>query len=63
MTRNIGQTNKATVKRAEDLRRFESGTFRTGGAIKAGVHPRTLYTLLAVWQATSERLIRNMPKT
>ena len=58
MTRNIGQTNKATVKRAEDLLRSESGAFRTGEAIKAGVHPRTLYTLRD--QGVIERLGRGM---
>jgi predicted transcriptional regulator of viral defense system len=35
----------AATLRARDLLRTQSGVFRTGKALKAGVHPRTLYRM------------------
>ena len=58
MGRNISSTSKTAVKRAEDLLRSRSGAFRTGEAIKAGVHPRTIYALLD--QGLIERMGRGM---
>ncbi len=58
MEPNIRKTDTAAVKKAEDLLRSRSGAFRTGGAIKAGVHPRTIYALLD--QGVIERLGRGM---
>ena len=58
MERNIGNTGKAAAKRAEDLLRSRSGAFRTGEAIKAGIHPRTLYAMRD--QGAIERLGRGM---
>jgi len=39
MERNIGNTGRATKKRAEDLLRFWSGALCTERAIKAGINP------------------------
>ena len=58
MGRNISNTSKTAVKRAEDLLRSRSGAFRTGEAIKAGVHPRTIYALLD--QGLIEQMGRGM---
>lgn len=58
MEPNIGKTDTATVQKARDLLRSQSGAFRTGEAIKAGVHPRTIYALLD--QGVIERLGRGM---
>ena len=58
MEPNIRKTDTTAVKRAEDLLRSQSGAFRTGEAIKAGVHPRTIYALLD--QGVIERLGRGM---
>ena len=55
---NIKKTDTGAIQRAKDLLRSQSGTFRTGEAIKAGVHPRILYTLLD--QGAIERLGRGM---
>lgn len=58
MEPNIGNTDKAAVQRAKDLLRSQSGAFRTGEAIKAGIHPRTLYAMRD--QGAVERLGRGM---
>ena len=58
MERNIVNTGKAAAKRAEYLLRSRSCAFRTGEAIKAGVHPRTIYALLD--QGVIERMGRGM---
>lgn len=58
MRPNIRKTDTAAVKIAVDLLCSRSGAFRTGEAIKAGVHPRTIYTLLD--QGVIERLGRGL---
>ena len=45
MKQNIGKMDRAVVQRAKDMLRSQSGAFRTGDAIKAGIHPRTLYAM------------------
>jgi len=45
MEPNIRKTDTAAVQRAKDLLRSQSGAFRTGEAMKAGIHPRTLYAM------------------
>jgi predicted transcriptional regulator of viral defense system len=58
MGRNISNTGKTAVKKAEDILRSRNSGFRTGEAIKAGVHPRTIYALFD--QGIIERLGRGM---
>ncbi len=55
---NIRKTDTAVVKRAKDLLRSRSGAFRTGEAMKAGIHPRTLYAMRD--QGAVEQLGRGM---
>jgi predicted transcriptional regulator of viral defense system len=45
MKRMRGKPESNAIKRAKDLFRPHSGMFRVKEAIKAGVHPRTLYTM------------------
>lgn len=47
MEPTIRKTEIAAVNNAENLLRSKSGAFRTGEAIKAGIHPRTLYAMHA----------------
>lgn len=58
MKSTIGKTDTATVQRAKDLLSSQSGAFRTGDALKAGIHPRTLYAMRD--QGAIERLGRGM---
>jgi predicted transcriptional regulator of viral defense system len=46
MSPNKGKSNTATIQRVKDLLHTQRGVFRTGEALKAGVHPRTLYMML-----------------
>jgi hypothetical protein len=55
---NIRKTDRAVVQRAKDLLRSQSGAFRTGEAMKAGIHPRTLYAMRD--QGAVEQLGRGM---
>jgi predicted transcriptional regulator of viral defense system len=45
MKRITGKIESNAIKRAKELFRPHSGTFRVKEAINAGVHPRTLYTM------------------
>jgi predicted transcriptional regulator of viral defense system len=45
MEPNIRKTDTTTVQKAKNLLRSQRGAFHTGDAIKAGVHPRTLYAM------------------
>ena len=58
MKRNNGRTEIEGVRKVRESLRSQGGLFRTGEAIKAGVHPRTLYTLRD--QGVIERLGRGM---
>jgi predicted transcriptional regulator of viral defense system len=58
MKLNIRKPNTTAVQRARNLLRSPSGVFRTGEAIKSGVHSRTLYTLRD--QGVLEQLGRGM---
>jgi predicted transcriptional regulator of viral defense system len=58
MKRNIGRSEIDGVQRIKDSLRSHGGAFHTGEAIKAGVHPRTLYSLRD--QGVLERLGRGM---
>lgn len=58
MKPTIGKTDTAAVQRAKDLLCSQSGVFRTGDALKAGIHPRTLYAMRD--QGAIERLGRGM---
>jgi predicted transcriptional regulator of viral defense system len=55
---NIGKVDTAVVQRAKDLLRSQSGVFRTGEAIKAGIHPRTLCAMRD--QGVVVQLVRGM---
>lgn len=44
MSSNI-KISDASIKRTKDLLNFSKGAFRTGEALKAGIHPRTLYMM------------------
>jgi predicted transcriptional regulator of viral defense system len=58
MKRSNGRTEIAGVKIIKDSLRSHGSAFSTGEAIKAGVHPRTLYSLRD--QGVLERLGRGM---
>jgi hypothetical protein len=58
MKRNNERTEIEGVRKVRDSLRSQGGAFRTGEAIKAGVHPRTHYTLRD--QGVIERLGRGM---
>ena len=58
MKPNIGKMDTAAVQRAKAMLRSQSGAFRTRDAIKAGIHPRTLYAMRD--QEAIERLGRGM---
>jgi len=58
MKQNNERTEIEGVRKLKDSLRSQGGAFRTGEAIKAGVHPRTLYTLRD--QGVIERLGRGM---
>jgi predicted transcriptional regulator of viral defense system len=58
MQRIIKETESKAIKRAKGLFRPHSGTFRVGAAVKAGVHPRTIYTMRD--KGLIERLGRGM---
>ena len=58
MKRNNGRTETEGVRKIRDSARSQGGVFRTGEVIKAGVHPRTLYTLRD--QGVIKRLGRGM---
>lgn len=58
MEPTIRKTETEAVNNAENLLRSKSGAFRTGEAIKAGIHPRTLYAMRA--KGVIERLGRGM---
>lgn len=57
MSPSIEKSDTATLQ-ARDLLHTQSGVFRTGEALKAGVHPRTLYRMRD--QGIVERLGRGM---
>jgi hypothetical protein len=58
MKRNNERTEIEGVRKLKDSLCSQGGAFRTGAAIKAGVHPRTHYTLRD--QGVIERLGRGM---
>lgn len=58
MKRNDGRTEIEVVRKVRESLHSQGGAFRTGEAIKAGVHPRTLYILRD--QGVIERLGRGM---
>jgi predicted transcriptional regulator of viral defense system len=58
MVINTRKTDTVSVQRAKDLLCSQSGTFRTGEAIKAGIHPRILYAMRD--QGDIEQLGRGM---
>ena len=58
MKRNHGRPEIEGVRKLKDSLCSQGGAFRTGEAIKAGVHSRTLYTLRD--QGVIERLGRGM---
>jgi predicted transcriptional regulator of viral defense system len=58
MEPNIRKTDTAAVQRAKELLLSQSGAFRTGEAIKAGIHSRTLCAMRD--QGVVERLGRGM---
>jgi predicted transcriptional regulator of viral defense system len=45
MARIIKETESRAIKRAKDMFRPRSGIFRVSEAVKAGVHPRTIYAM------------------
>jgi predicted transcriptional regulator of viral defense system len=45
MEPKIKKTDTTAVQKAKNLLHSQSGAFHTGDAIKAGVHPRTLYAM------------------
>ena len=45
MQRIIKETESRAIKRAQELFSPQSGMFRVSEAVKAGVHPRTIYTM------------------
>ena len=55
---NIRKTDTAAVQRAKVLFHSQSGAFRTGEAMKAGIHPRTLCAMRD--QGALEQLGRGM---
>lgn len=55
---NIRKADTAAVQRARELLRSQSGAFRTVEAMKAGIHPRTLYAMRD--QGAVEQLGRGM---
>jgi len=45
MPPTIKKSDKAAIRKAKALLHPQTGAFRTGEALKAGVHPRTLYAM------------------
>jgi predicted transcriptional regulator of viral defense system len=58
MSRDIKKQNTETMKQARALLQPQAAGFRTGEALKAGIHPRTLYKMRD--QGAIERLGRGM---
>ncbi len=58
MSPGIKKQDTEVTRRARALLHPKTGTFRTGEAIKAGIHPRTLYAMRD--QGVVERLGRGM---
>jgi predicted transcriptional regulator of viral defense system len=58
MTPSIDKSHTATLRKARALLQTQRGAFRTGEALKAGIHPRTLYMMRD--QKIIERLGRGM---
>ena len=54
----IEKSDTAAIRRARGLLHPQKGAFRTGEAVRAGVHPRTIYTMRD--QGVIERLGRGM---
>jgi len=45
MPPSIEKSDKAAIRRAKALLQAQTSAFRTGEALKAGIHPRTLYKM------------------
>ena len=58
MSPNINNHDTGAIRQARALLKPQAGAFRTGEALKAGVHPRTLYKMRD--QGVIERLGRGM---
>ena len=58
MSPNKEKLNTANIQRVKDLLHPQAGIFRTGEALKAGIHPRTLYMMLE--QKVIEKLGRGI---